>query len=973
MHENNNEHEVQMLLWNCEGFEAAKDVFNLKALKKQYDLLIFTETFLTEKTRAQDFEIPGFYTKYIYALKNDSGRGRPFRGISIYYNAKMGSLINVKKLENFLIINFEFLTVIGTYLNPKIKKDTLLNELLSTLKHIKHFQNLIFAGDFNCRLDKPNDKTETLLDFMEENSMTLANEAPYKCTYVCKQGTSVIDLIFMGTKIKFLNFKIQNVHSRKHSLVSCKFKLEPKYANLSSTNGYSKTKSIFNEQKLSYLYESQYNSQFKEAIASKNIENFYEITLNLLNDARDVKNLKARISQPWFDTECYQLRRQLNSILHEIDIINFLNLNPLDDDNNNYKSQLLCHYNDQRKIYRKLCAEKKKTYNRKVELRIIAKAENQQCHKILALSKPFYTCNNIPLKDWEVEINSILNQKNLSVSDSLHLLDLIDNEYSSEREFIPIMEQEVTLSATRMKNRKAPGLDNISNENVKCLLDFMLPEITAFFNLCLTQSKMPEQWRHQNLKLLYKGKGDTENKNSYRGISLSSSLYNLLDRIIHTRLYSNFIDEIPNNQFGFVKKRSTTDAIKDLLENVNHVVYVKEKPLYSLFLDLRKAFDLVDRKFIFNKILETKKISKTEMEFLAHSFDPNFLHINDGVASSNVIIQSNGVRQGGCTSPLFFIYILSDINDVIKHLKSVRIILYADDMALISENLEDLAEAMRLIKAYLYERSLHLNLEKCKFMKFRNKGRGKYRDNDVLTIDGVNIERVIEFTYLGVIFQSSGICFTKHIEKRVRSAILETFNIKNLYDLSINTALELFNLKISPIASYGLDAIWPFLSSNDLEKLEKVKSRYFKRVLGLSKINLSRYTYEILDTDLFVNDLKIKFKLSDTKSYEKFFEAMLIKKTEVRDEFYEHVETINGKVQWAQSCFEDRHVFTKYLCHGYHYNFCNGEKFHYEAGIDCKCKFCGSLCSQYHINDCKVKILSLREAARMKCSIKRKR
>jgi hypothetical protein len=257
-------------------------------------------------------------------------------------------------------------------------------------------------------------------------------------------------------------------------------------------------------------------------------------------------------------------------------------------------------------------------------------------------------------------------------------------------------------------------------------------------------------------------------------------------------------------------------------------------------------------------------------------------------------------------------------------------------------------------------------------MKFINKGNGACKKTDVLTIDGVNIERVKEFTYLGVIFQSSGICFTRHIKKRVRSAIIETYNIKNLYDLSVRTALELFNLKISPIASYGIEVIWPFLSSNDLENLEKVKSRYFKRVLRLSKINKSRYIYEILDTDPFVTDLKIKFKLTDTKSYEKFFEAMLVKKTEIRDDFYEKLETINGNVQWTQSCFEDRHVFTKFLCHGYHGHFCTNTEFHYEAGIDCRCKFCGSICSQYHITECMNKTLTLREAAGMKYPRKKK-
>jgi len=123
-------------------------------------------------------------------------------------------------------------------------------------------------------------------------------------------------------------------------------------------------------------------------------------------------------------------------------------------------------------------------------------------------------------------------------------------------------------------------------------------------------------------------------------------------------------------------------------------------------------------------------------------------------------------------------------------------------------------------------------------MKFRNKGRGRYKLTDKLELDGVNIEFVTEFTYLGVVFQPSGISFNKHIEKRVRAALLATYNIPQLQSLSIKTAIKLFDLKVSPIASYAIEEIWPFLTKNDLDKLESVKTRYFKRIC-MSWLSLS--------------------------------------------------------------------------------------------------------------------------------------
>ena len=108
-------------------------------------------------------------------------------------------------------------------------------------------------------------------------------------------------------------------------------------------------------------------------------------------------------------------------------------------------------------------------------------------------------------------------------------------------------------------------------------------------------------------------------------------------------------------------------------------------------------------------------------------------------------------------------------------------------------------------------------------MKFRNKGRGRYKLTDKLELDGVNIEFVTEFTYLGVVFQPSGISFNKHIEKRVRAALLATYNIPQLQSLSIKTAIKFFDLKVSPIASYAIEESGHFSPRKILINLSQSK------------------------------------------------------------------------------------------------------------------------------------------------------
>jgi hypothetical protein len=67
------------------------------------------------------------------------------------------------------------------------------------------------------------------------------------------------------------------------------------------------------------------------------------------------------------------------------------------------------------------------------------------------------------------------------------------------------------------------------------------------------------------------------------------------------------------------------------------------------------------------------------------------------------------------------------------------------------------------------------------------------------------------------------------VEKRLRAALFATYNIHELNNLSIETALKLFDLKVSPIASSGIEIIWPNLTKLDLENIERVKTRYLKK------------------------------------------------------------------------------------------------------------------------------------------------
>jgi hypothetical protein len=108
----------------------------------------------------------------------------------------------------------------------------------------------------------------------------------------------------------------------------------------------------------------------------------------------------------------------------------------------------------------------------------------------------------------------------------------------------------------------------------------------------------------------------------------------------------------------------------------------------------------------------------------------------------------------------------------------------------------------------------------------------------------LSIKLTINLKYLGVTFQTPGNVFTLHLNERLNGASKALNNIMHLNKLSLTTAIKLFQLKVNPVATYGLANIWVHLKKQ-LERLEKLKATFPKKTLCLSKYTPSRLVYEL--------------------------------------------------------------------------------------------------------------------------------
>ena len=101
--------------------------------------------------------------------------------------------------------------------------------------------------------------------------------------------------------------------------------------------------------------------------------------------------------------------------------------------------------------------------------------------------------------------------------------------------------QELNWAIKRLKTKKVPGKDGITNETILQLGPQAQQKLLALFNQSWQTGKFPNQWTEAVVvPILKKGKEKREKAN-YRPISLLSCLGKLMERLVNSRLLKTFL------------------------------------------------------------------------------------------------------------------------------------------------------------------------------------------------------------------------------------------------------------------------------------------------------------------------------------------------------------------------------------------------------------------------------------------------
>ena len=308
-----------------------------------------------------------------------------------------------------------------------------------------------------------------------------------------------------------------------------------------------------------------------------------------------------------------------------------------------------------------------------------------------------------------------------------------------------ILPCEVEKAIKSQKMGKSPGPGKITNEMMKGSLKELTPILTNIFNNILLSGNIPIQWTKSHIILIHK-KGDKENIENYRPISLMSNVYKILAKIILDRMSPMLDEQQPVEQAGFRRGFSTIDhihTVKQILEKYNEY----NKRVYIAFVDYTKAFDSLNHKYIWDT-LEKQGIPTIYINIIKNIYGNSQARIRLETLGKEFLIE-RGVRQGDPLSPKLFSAVLENIfrnlnwedfglNIDGSNLTHLR---FADDLVLFDEKPETLEKMLESLNEESKKVGLAMNYTKTKLMTNSTK--------IDIRVSQETLEYVDEYTYLG--------------------------------------------------------------------------------------------------------------------------------------------------------------------------------------------------------------------------------
>ena len=360
------------------------------------------------------------------------------------------------------------------------------------------------------------------------------------------------------------------------------------------------------------------------------------------------------------------------------------------------------------------------------------------------------------------------------------------------------------------------------------------------------------------------------------------------------------VEDISNMQYGFrhdCEGRSTCDAKFNLTQTIRANARRKRKT-YACFLDIKKAYPRTNHAILLKKCWDQGLRGPIYATIDSHLTDrKHVVQLGDGaeLQEEQFYPVERGLAEGSLISPvLFTIYINSIVSKIRAAGRGVVLrnkagkeyelgcLLYADDLVIIAESVEDLNAMLQAAYEWACEHQTEFNLDKGKteYMVFGGDG----LTGEEIWLGDQAVREVLEYRYLGLMLhQKLGWCGNSsidHLEQKqqhnedkkedptaqpptrtvsggqnnkgwsfmtqIKKWAIKMYNKRGVAscmgatptEFSTATSKNIYRTFVEPVASYDTP-VWSQDATND-EELEQEQATCAKHILGVphsAKVN----------------------------------------------------------------------------------------------------------------------------------------
>ena len=357
----------------------------------------------------------------------------------------------------------------------------------------------------------------------------------------------------------------------------------------------------------------------------------------------------------------------------------------------------------------------------------------------------------------------------------------LQNEYNYlDSIIVPSDICNVEIISPSLINQIISKLDKQRNDSMYCFKsdalcygsEILSKYLAILFQSALIHGFLPKDILCAKLQPIVKDKlGSKNDSSNYRAIGISSLFLKILDlTLLH--IFQNSL-QVSDNQFGFQVNCSTTFCTFTVKESINYFLN-RNTPVFSCFLDMTKAFDLVNYDKLFKKLRD--RISPIFLRLLCYIYLNQTACVVWGNCISDKFSVNNGVKQGAILSPTLFSIYIDDLFDVLKQSgfgcfiddMYYGAIAYADDIVLSCPNPKGLQKMLDITKNFFDDIDLIIsyNFDEPAKSKTKCMAFGVKNNPEPILLNGCPIPWVNKFKHLGHILYKDGNSFHDTVQKK---------------------------------------------------------------------------------------------------------------------------------------------------------------------------------------------------------------